>query len=229
MRFWRNALSASSEMNRRVACFLIQDAIARPAVLCGSGVAHFRARRLLSVFLLPYTDDEITPPAQRQTSWLSNAMKPGGKGSLQGTTMFSHSTRDLSAIRFHSLGALILTILGVRVCPVVDTRFNFCAVWQCLPDPTPKFRPRWAQRCAPLKRDRWQAKFTRAGSRHCDAIKRIALPEYDRMRNVDQHTAGCHGAVGTGGMGWRRIGSRLSKMRYGANRGSFTARADPHL
>jgi hypothetical protein len=129
MRFWRSALSASSEMNRRVACFLIQDAIARPAVLCGSGVAHFRARRLLRVFLLPHTDDEITAPAQRQTSWLRNAMEPGGKGSLQGTTMFSHSTRDLSAIRFHSLGALILAILGVRVCPIVDTRFNFCAVF----------------------------------------------------------------------------------------------------
>ena len=33
--------------------------------------------------------------------------------------MFSHSARDLSAIRFHSLVAVMLTTIGVIVCPIV--------------------------------------------------------------------------------------------------------------
>jgi hypothetical protein len=53
--------------------------------------------------------------------------------------MFSHSTRDLSAIRFHSLGALILIHTRSHGLSHYAHRFNFCAVPQCLPDPTPKF------------------------------------------------------------------------------------------
>ena len=41
--------------------------------------------------------------------------------------MFSHSTRDLSAIRFHSLDTLMLRTLGVTVCSIVHSASTFAA------------------------------------------------------------------------------------------------------
>jgi hypothetical protein len=63
--------------------------------------------------------------------------------------MFSHSARDLSAIRFHSLDAVMLTTIGVIVCPIVHIASTFAPYRNARPIQRPYFRQRWAQRGEP--------------------------------------------------------------------------------
>jgi hypothetical protein len=75
--------------------------------------------------------------------------------------MFSHSSRDLSAIRFQSVDALILTTLGVTVCPILHT----------------------------LQLLRRAAVYAQSNAQVSDrvgrnAIKRILLREHDRMQEM---------------------------------------------
>jgi hypothetical protein len=66
--------------------------------------------------------------------------------------MFSHSIRDLSAIRFHSLDALILTTHGITVCSIVHSASTFAPCRNARPIQRPYFRQRWAQRGDPRRR-----------------------------------------------------------------------------
>jgi hypothetical protein len=73
--------------------------------------------------------------------------------------MFSHSTRDLSAIRFHLLDALILTLLGVTVCPIVHSPSTFAPCYKLRPVQRSSFYCAGAQRgdpqyAAPQSRER---------------------------------------------------------------------------
>ena len=110
------------------------------------GVAHFRASACSVFFFLPHTEDEITSPAQLQTSWLRGVMEPGGKGSLQDS-------------KFNPPQGLPCSVTPQGTCPPFGSihltphpkhtrshslshcahRFHFCAVPQCMPDPTAKF------------------------------------------------------------------------------------------
>ena len=65
----------------------------------------------------------------RGACWRDVSIEPGGKGSFQAvklqrparTTVCSHSTRDMAAMRSINLSAII-TILKTSVCPVVNSR-----------------------------------------------------------------------------------------------------------
>jgi len=63
--------------------------------------------------------------------------------------MFSHSTRDLTAIRFHLLDALILALLAVTVCPIVHSPSTFAPCYSLRPVQRSSFYSAGAQRGDP--------------------------------------------------------------------------------